>query len=240
MSDYHGDILAGAVLRFTFPTALNGAPLTLAGSPTLACYKDGGTTEVATGLTLTIDFDGKTGTHQVVVDTSSDGTFYAAGHEYALLLVGGTVSGVSVTGTPVGQFSIQNRYMRGTDSAALATSLAALVATVGVAGAGLTAADDAVLAAIAALNNLAIGSAMTLTSGERNSIATALLDLANGVETGITLRQAIRLELAALVGKLSGAATTTVAIRDTTDSKTRISATVDSDGNRTAVTLDAS
>lgn len=239
MSDYHGDILAGTVLRFTFPTALNGAPLTLAGSPTLACYKDGGTTEVATGLTLTLDFDGKTGTHQVVADTSSDATFYAAGHEYALLLVGGTVSGVSVTGTPVGQFSIQNRYMRGTDSAALATSLAALIATVGVAGAGLTAADDAVISALSAISST-LASGVALTSGERNSVATALLDLSNGVETGITLRQAVRLELAALAGKLSGAATETIEILDATGSKPRITATVDSDGNRTAVTLDAS
>lgn len=48
--------------------------------------------------------------------------------------------------------------MRGTDDAALATTLAALVTTVGVAGAGLTAADDAVIAAIAALNNITAAS----------------------------------------------------------------------------------
>ena len=47
-----------------------------------------------------------------------------------------------------------NTDMRGTDNAALATTLASLVTTVGVAGAGLTAADDAVIAAIAGLNNL--------------------------------------------------------------------------------------
>ncbi len=79
----------------------------------------------------------------------------------------------------------------------------------------------------------------SLTSGERNSIAAALLDLAAGVETGMTPRQALRLMLAALVGKLSGAATTTISIRDTGDSKNRVVATVDADGNRAAVTLDA-
>ena len=46
--------------------------------------------------------------------------------------------------------------------------------------------------------------------------------------------------LAALVGKLSGAATTTVTIRDVNDTKNRIIATVDADGNRTAVTEDVS
>lgn len=84
----------------------------------------------------------------------------------------------------------------------------------------------------------ATGDAMTLTSGERDSIAAALLDLANGVETSTTTRQALRLILAALVGKLSGAETTTVVIRDINDAKDRITATVDEDGNRTAVTTD--
>jgi hypothetical protein len=77
-------------------------------------------------------------------------------------------------------------------------------------------------------------------SGLDSESATALLDLAAGVETGITLRQALRLILSAVAGKLSGAATTTVLIRDTNDSKNRITATVDADGNRTAITLDAS
>jgi hypothetical protein len=69
--------------------------------------------------------------------------------------------------------------------------------------------------------------------------AAALMDLANGIETSITPRQALRLILAASAGKLSGAATTTVTIRNVGDSKNRITATVDSDGNRSAVTTDA-
>lgn len=73
-----------------------------------------------------------------------------------------------------------------------------------------------------------------------NANADALLDRASGVETNRTLRQSLRLILAALSGKLSGAATTTVTIRDTNDSKDRITATVDSDGNRTAVSYDVS
>lgn len=64
--------------------------------------------------------------------------------------------------------------------------------------------------------------------------------LAGTVEGSITVVQAQRLMLAALVGKLSGAATTTVSIRDTGDTKNRIVATVDADGNRSAVTLDGS
>lgn len=58
------------------------------------------------------------------------------------------------------------------------------------------------------------------------------------VEGAYTAVQYLRLAIAALAGKLSGAATTTVTIRNTGDSKDRITATVDADGNRSAVTLD--
>ena len=67
-----------------------------------------------------------------------------------------------------------------------------------------------------------------------------LLDLANGVESGITLRQYMRVALAALAGKADGLATTTAHYRDQADGTNRITATVDADGNRTAITLDTS
>lgn len=68
-----------------------------------------------------------------------------------------------------------------------------------------------------------------------NQNADAMLDRTNGVETDWTPRQALRVILAALVGKLSGAATEAVSIRDVGDTANRIVATVDADGNRTAV-----
>lgn len=58
------------------------------------------------------------------------------------------------------------------------------------------------------------------------------------IENSLTALEWMRLMGASLLGKLSGAATTTVSIRDTADSKNRVVATVDSDGNRTGVTLD--
>lgn len=60
------------------------------------------------------------------------------------------------------------------------------------------------------------------------------------VEGSYTLRQYMRLFAAALLGKASGLETTNAIYRDTGDSVNRIDATVDVDGNRTAVTLDAS
>lgn len=72
-----------------------------------------------------------------------------------------------------------------------------------------------------------------------NQNADALFDRANGIETGVTFRQSQRIQLAALSGKADGLAGTTVHYRDPADSKNRITATVDENGNRTAVTLDA-
>jgi hypothetical protein len=81
--------------------------------------------------------------------------------------------------------------------------------------------------------------AAALATDAANEIADALLDRADAIETGLTLRGAIRLDTAALAGKLSGAAGTTVTIRNVGDTKARITATVDADGNRSAVTTDA-
>lgn len=59
------------------------------------------------------------------------------------------------------------------------------------------------------------------------------------VEAGLTVKNAMRLSAAADAGKLSGAATSTNTIRNAVaDSKDRIVATVDTDGNRTAITYD--
>jgi hypothetical protein len=44
--------------------------------------------------------------------------------------------------------------------------------------------------------------------------------------------------LAVLLGKASGLATTTAVYRDVADTKDVITATVDADGNRTAITRD--
>jgi len=72
------------------------------------------------------------------------------------------------------------------------------------------------------------------------NIATGILDDQN-VETGLSVRNALRLLAAALAGELSGAAGTTITIRNAVaDDKDRIVATVDSNGNRSAITYDIS
>lgn len=71
------------------------------------------------------------------------------------------------------------------------------------------------------------------------ALPTALLDAADGVESGLTLRQFARLTAAVLFGKASGMTSTTAVFRDIGDTKDRITATVDADGNRTNVTRDS-
>ncbi len=124
---YYGDIAAGAALDFKFSTAnLTGLPVTLAGTPSLACYKNNSTTESTAGLTLSVDFDSKTGLHNVHVDTSADGTFYAAGSNFQIVIAAGTVNAISAIGYVVGEFSIINRPVQELASGVLtATAIAA-------------------------------------------------------------------------------------------------------------------
>lgn len=71
--------------------------------------------------------------------------------------------------------------------------------------------------------------------------ATGVDDVLDEVVLGsYTLRQLMRGLAAAELGKLSGAATTEITIRSADDAKDVVIATVDADGNRSAVTLDLS
>lgn len=79
----------------------------------------------------------------------------------------------------------------------------------------------------------------SLDTGERVAAADALLDRADAIETGMTLRQAHRLATALLGGEVSGARTGTEVFRNAVaDTKTRATVTVDSSGNRSAVSTD--
>lgn len=104
-----GDFRLGSTLDLKFCTCnTSGAPTTLAGSPAVSAYPDNSTTQLTAGITLTVDFDGVTGLHNVrVVATSGNG--YATATNYALVITAGTVGGTSVVGYVVGHFSIENR-----------------------------------------------------------------------------------------------------------------------------------
>jgi hypothetical protein len=106
---YHGDIRLGDTIDVKFTTVnTSGVPTTLAGSPTVAAYPGNSTTEITAGITLTVDFDARTGLHNVrVVATSGNG--YVTATNYTLVITAGTVGGSSVVGYCVGSFSIEAR-----------------------------------------------------------------------------------------------------------------------------------
>ena len=64
------------------------------------------------------------------------------------------------------------------------------------------------------------------------------LKMTDAIEGTYDVQEALRLILSVLVGKVDGGGTTTVTFRDTGDGTNRVVATVDANGNRTAVTLD--
>ena len=78
----------------------------------------------------------------------------------------------------------------------------------------------------------------SLTSTERNAIADAHLDRADGIETGVTPRQAERYQSAVLAGVVTGAGTGTEVFKAINNSgTTRVTVTDDVSGNRSAVSL---
>lgn len=371
-----GDYDASTVIygKFTTFRPSTGAAYTLGGTPALSVYKDNSTTQSTTGVTLTADFDGVTGLNHFAIDTSADGTFYAAGSFFDIVVTTGTVDSVSVVGSVIASFTIRKDSslkpttagrtldvsaggeagldwanvgspttvvgLSGTtiktatdvetDTADIQSRLpAALVSGrmdsyVGAMGADtitnsavaasavteiqaglstLAAADIRTAVGLASANldtqlstitgyvdtetsaasiATAVWNAATASYGTAGSygelletnidaaissrLSSASISLSGGavtvgtnndktgyrlsstgvddvwdevVDGSLTGRQSVRLINSSAFSKLSGAATTSIVIRDAGDTKDRITATVDADGNRTAVTLDA-
>ncbi len=92
----------------------NGASLTstMTAASNMRVYKDGSTTERAStnGYALTKDFDSVTGIVYCAVDTSdnTDVGFFAAGHDYAIVIQGATINAQTVS-VVLATFSIANR-----------------------------------------------------------------------------------------------------------------------------------
>ena len=98
---------AGETVYWQFNTRdADGAPITFAGSPTVAVRKDDGTTTDTDGVTLTVDSGSVTGLHVLSIDTSQDETFYATDHEFTVIVTAGTVDGTSVVGEVVLRFRL--------------------------------------------------------------------------------------------------------------------------------------
>lgn len=137
--NYLGDINEDGTISFKFTTTDGSggavAPSTGFDIADFKIYKDGSDTERATnaGLTVASPFDSITGLHRVTIDTNNndgDANFWAAGSDYSVVLDPDdeTVDSQTVV-AEIASFSIENRVMRGTDSAATASNLAILQLT---------------------------------------------------------------------------------------------------------------
>lgn len=107
---YRGDIRLGDTIDIKFVTTAvaTGAPTTLSGTPVISAYVGNGTTEITAGITLTADFDARTGLNNVRVVASS-GNGFATATNVQLVITTGTVGGTSVVGYVVAEFSIEAR-----------------------------------------------------------------------------------------------------------------------------------
>jgi len=189
-----------------------GAAVNADSLPTVTIEKDG----VAMGYAPTVT-NVTTGLYRVTI-VATVGNGFAAGSTYSLYAAA-VVNGA--TGRDgIGEFAGTTQTVD--DAAPVGAAMT------------LTGDYDAAKSAAPA------GAAMALTTTERNSTADALLDRAGGVESGFTLRQVLRLLASVLLSKISGAGTGTEVFRDINNTKNRVTSTVDANGNRTAITLDAS
>jgi hypothetical protein len=176
---YLGNMAAGQTLNFLFPTNdSDGGAAAPTTAGTVSVYQDGNPTQSTTGVTYTPSFDGVVGVNLIAINTSD--AFYAAGHDYTVVLTGAVIDGQPVNAVLVA-FSIEHRYPH------------------------------------------------------PDNIADGLLDRTNGVETGKTFRQAMRIVAAVLAGKVSGAATGTETFKGLDGSTVRVTVTTDPAGNRTNV-----
>lgn len=120
-----GSYYPGQTVDFEFNTVdSTRALVAMAGSPALAVWKDGGTTEFTTGLTLTEAFDTTAGFHRVVIDTSN--AVYTNGSFFTVGFTAGTVDSVSVVKRVLRSFRIEEWpgvIRRGSTATATATTL---------------------------------------------------------------------------------------------------------------------
>ena len=107
-----GDFQAGCTLFDVFTTTdTSGRPSVLSGTPApfLVAYKDAFAESgfcTVTGLVLALNCNGLSGVNGWSVNTNLDAAFFGCGHQYQVLLRGGCVDSLCVSGYVVGRFSL--------------------------------------------------------------------------------------------------------------------------------------
>lgn len=252
--------------KFTTRRFSTGAPFTLAGTPAVSAYVGNSTTQITAGITLSVDFDSVTGLNNARVVASSGNGFALADHVELVITAGtvdsvsvvGEVIGsfaivptVTVTnnGVKVNDFTagaitaaaIADGAIDAATFAAGAINAAAIAADAITAAKIADGAIDAATFAAGAIDAAAIAAnaigASELATDAVNEIRDAVFARAFAASAGsLTFDELVKLFAYVLLGKASGLAGTTATYRNLADSADGVVATVDADGNRTAVT----
>lgn len=145
------------------------------------------------------------------------------------------------TDTPIGSQNIPWNGSAAIDNIVLANYVDTVESAVAVV-AGYVDTVETVLATVqnyvdtveTSLTNLGTRLPAALVNGKMDATATIAGDV-----DGLAVEEALRIIIAALVGRLSGAESGNIACRDQDNTKNRIEMTADAYGNRLSVTLDA-
>lgn len=108
-----GSYVVDSTVDFKWDTrAVAGESITRATDGSIRIYKDNSTTQrtSSNGITDTEDFDSLTGVHhlRIALNDNTDAGFYAAGHEYQVVVVGAVIDGKTVN-TCIAHFSIERQ-----------------------------------------------------------------------------------------------------------------------------------
>ena len=152
----------------------SGKPTTLGDSPSLVLYVNATTTGIASGVSGTFDFDGRTGLNHVRALITTSVTGITSGTECQLVIATGSVSGVSLNGYPVCEFSLMNRPVQG-----IATIAPARVTAQGIDVGAIVTAVNTIIPARLTAQGIDVGAIVTAIS----TIAPARVT-AQGIDVG--------------------------------------------------------
>ena len=241
------DVLIGPFVDLT-----NGASAETGESPTVKLSKNGQTLAAKNDVTTpTHDADGYYNCELDATDTNTVGTLVltvAASatalpvrHEFQVVAANVYDSLYAASGTDILQVeTTTNSDKTGYSISGTKTTLDALndiAATDIVSNGAITTSSGAVSNVTNNADMRGTDSAYTGTPPTTAQIATAILGMT--YESSEDFQDYLRLTRAVLLGKTTGAGTGSENFRDEGDSKNRVAATIDSNGNRTAITTDA-
>lgn len=237
--NYVGDFVDDATVYIPFNTFDSNDPsasvtITDLAQGDVEIWKNGVVqTTPGAGVTLTLNIGANNGSHLIAVDTSdvTDAGWFATGNDYQARINGTTVDGATINAW-VGTFSIENRFMRGTDSAALASVLGAAV------GATISA-DIADLPTVAEFEARTIVSADYVVVGDTIAAVTLVNGLAANVITAASINGDAITEAKIADDAIAAEHLATGAVVAATFAANAITSTVVADNTVTAAKLNA-